>query len=235
MRPDIKHASSLLKNILRKLYIGYLKNKEKKIFNRLVLLGEIDEPVSEQIKTTIDLLKSKGVIKNYKQENKIVDEDIMVYLNCSVITDNFIEYLKNLSLIPEFYLTFENGDTIILNDRYVMRRPHFYGDNEIFFRCVYENQNKRLYRDDFTSFLRKYNNDDKLEFSKPFKYCTRDLQFTGELRKVFFSSSKHGVEFRNPVFKIDIESLKIDRQKLNQQLKKLKRLNSSVRNGEKKG
>lgn len=95
----------------------------------------------------------------------------------------------------------------ILTNNFLLAKPDFNSENEVVFSYLYQNANRTVK----TAELEKQVGD---KLKKPIHNILRDLGFTGKLAKAFFSASKNGVMFRNPITYQDLKDLGIERIKI---------------------
>ncbi|MCX6761119.1 MAG: hypothetical protein NTZ84_03405 [Candidatus Nealsonbacteria bacterium] len=118
----------------------------------------------------------------------------------------------------DYVITLTKTRDVILNGKYLLSKPHFNSENEIFFQYVYTHPNKKITRKEVAD-------ENKTEIKKSFQQIITDLGFTGYLRKMFFPNiSISATEFRQQITKSDLSELGIDNEKLESELKKLNRI-----------
>lgn len=102
----------------------------------------------------------------------------------------------------------ENTREIVLNDYFLLSRPHFGGENEMVFSYLFKNQGKRI------SLKELEREATKMPLKKRIHEILKDLGFKGELAKAFFSISKTGVIFQNPVTPEQMKDLEITKLRI---------------------
>lgn len=127
----------------------------------------------------------------------------------------------------DFVITRNIQRQIILNNQYVLSRPNFFSENDVFFEFVITRPNQKIKRDDIREVMDK-------DISKNFHQIILDLGFVGELKKLFFSSvSKNTVIFNNHIAVENIKNYGVDLKTLQSELMKLKKLPKTIRNDKK--
>jgi hypothetical protein len=236
--------TSVFKSVVRDIYNEHLcsNDKNKKTKCLTILIGENDgDNRNTRVKEVIDYLKEHKIIVKYKIEESVKEfivtdpNDELLYseekdsrresygdvsvLNavCYVSINKFIKFLQELSFLPRFSIRLKKNREIVLNDKYLMRKPNFGSFNSEIFEYLYYHSNKKI----TMSTLKK---NVKVEFKSALRQVVRDLRFTGELKKIFFNNvSEDAIEFNNNVLQRDIDKIGISEKKLQIQLKKLER------------
>lgn len=111
---------------------------------------------------------------------------------------------KSTELLTIEFKTHSNE--IILNDLFLLSKPHSDSENDQVFHYLYDHPNKKI-----TKARLKKNG---IQVGKSFTQIIRDLGFLGNLGKVFFISSEKVITFRNPVTKEILDDLGITRIRL---------------------
>jgi hypothetical protein len=100
----------------------------------------------------------------------------------------------------------ENNREITINN-FLIAKPDFNSENEVVFSYLYRNANKIVKTEELEKQVGG-------KLKKPIHNILRDLGFTGKFAQVFFSASKSGVKFRNPITHQDLKDLGIERLKI---------------------
>lgn len=120
---------------------------------------------------------------------------------------------KNPDIV--YFITYEHR-TIIINDnnnnRYALSKQDYNSPGHNFFEEVFKQPRKKV----TVKMLKAYG------IKRSFNQLVNDLNFKGEIRKVFFPNvSKDAVMFQNDITKEDLAGLDIDIKKLERELIKL--------------
>ncbi len=129
--------------------------------------------------------------------------------------ENFHDYYNNLEneLYPEkniqkdheiaYEVTYNEKDRRILINYFLIAKLDFDSTNEWVFSYLFKRPGRRIYK----STLEKARNE---EIKKSLHHIVRDIGFTGEFKKVFFSVSEKTILFRNKITFQDLKDLKIE-------------------------
>lgn len=100
----------------------------------------------------------------------------------------------------------EKSREILINN-FLLAKPDFNSENEVVFSYLNKNANRTVSTDELEKQVGG-------KLKKPIHNILRDLGFTGKFAKAFFSASKNGVVFRNPITYQDLKDLGIERIKI---------------------
>jgi len=127
---------------------------------------------------------------------------------------------KMLKLASKFYVERLKTREIILNGKYLLRKPDYNSENERFFEYVYNHPGKKI--------LRAEMGKAGLDIKKNLRQVAADLGFKGELQKIFFPNiSIDAIEFRNNLTGKDLAETKLNKKKLGTTLKSLRKWRKS--------
>ena len=129
-------------------------------------------------------------------------------IKCMVDVTPCVKSLRAASLIPEFFLSMDQNNRLILNDEYIICQPQKLSPNFYFLKFILGSPKRLIEKRCIES---KWNT--KLPTS--FHMVVRNLKFKDGLQAIFFpriGASK--LTFRNNLTKKDVDRLGIDRDKL---------------------
>ncbi len=95
----------------------------------------------------------------------------------------------------------------ILINNFLLAKPDFNSENDNVFSYLYRNANRAVKIEELEQHIGG-------KLKKTIHNILRDLGFTGNFTKTFFSASKNGVIFRNPITYQDLKELGINRLKI---------------------
>jgi hypothetical protein len=117
----------------------------------------------------------------------------------------------------KYFITLQSR-MVLLNNTFILSKPHFNSENDNFIGYVLENTEKTISKKQFEEIP-------KIKLKKSFYQILNDLGFRGEIRKVFFDASKSAIKFRNHVSDSDLEKLGVNTKKLAEELSNLESFN----------
>ena len=171
-------------------------------------------------KQIIDYKISEPKIKEveYEDESGHNSADLVCYeISCDVDAVPCIKSLKAASLIPEFFLSMDQNNRLILNDEYFICQPQELSPNLYFLKFILGSLKKVIEKRRIES---KWN----IKLPTSFHMVVRNLKFKDDLQTIFFpriGASK--LTFRNNLTKKDVDRLGIDRDKLFEYLESIDR------------
>lgn len=193
-----------INNILNKLDVE-LNLIEIKRYSSLipkVYKSELDRfadyqiPKELRVKYHIEILNIDELKNMYFEYKKYDNTEI----------DNEVSRLNDKVLWIDYS---EANQQIILNDIFLLVKPHFGSVNEMVFNYLYNNPNKVVNRAKLVKEATREN------FTKRFHDIVQELGFKKDLKKAFFKVSKNDILFKNPVSKKDLDNLGIHKIKIN--------------------
>lgn len=116
-----------------------------------------------------------------------------------------------------YFVSLSNDRKVLLNNTLILASPNFDTENHRFIEYILEHPDEKLKKADLEKGA-------KSSFRKNFHSTVSNLGFKGELKKLFFQTSKATVLFRNYVPKTELYKLGIDIDKLNTELSGLERI-----------
>lgn len=102
----------------------------------------------------------------------------------------------------DMVISFHEDLKVVLNDTLVISKPNFDSENELVFRFLYENPNKKWSKQEIEQQI-------KVKIHKSFDKIVENLGFKNDLRRIFWHVSSTTVQFNNPVSNETIEKLKL--------------------------
>lgn len=103
----------------------------------------------------------------------------------------------------ELKIVFNEKREILLNDLFLLAKPNFGSENELFFSYVYKNANINLSRE-------KIEHGIGLSLTKKFHKIIENLGFNPDLKRCFFEVGKENILFRNPVTRDQLKKLGVE-------------------------
>lgn len=136
---------------------------------------------------------------------RVLDKfDTYIEENKSKINPNLEDKSKTLIWISYS----DSGREILLNDIFLLSKPHFNGTNDRVFSYLYKNPNRTVSRDELIK-------EAKVQIgSKRLHDIIKELGFKKDLGKAFFSITKNSIKFNNPVNKQTLDELGINHIKI---------------------
>jgi hypothetical protein len=114
----------------------------------------------------------------------------------------------------KYFISYDK-ESVYLNNLFKLSSPRFSGENANFITYVLDNPGKKIRKDDLE---KEYGSRPK----KTFHSIVNELGFKEEIRKVFFKASKATVEFRNFIHESELPKLKVNKEKLINEMSTLK-------------
>lgn len=190
------------------------------IYNILVKLKQ-DEGVIKTIicPPTFDIVTEEP-IPNVDDEPQIYNVFfIEIYPNFEYWAENYLsnvfssrsDFNENNTTCnnpEELKIVFNEKREIILNDLFLLAKPNFGSENELFFSYVYKNPNVILSREKIEKAI-------SLSLTKKFHKIIENLGFNPDLKKCFFEVGKGTILFRNPVSKEHLQKFGIEHIRIN--------------------
>lgn len=194
LNPQAKHIVSL-----SELDISQILNKLAKD-EKIIEIGGYPEGYADDyfiIYVKPEFVKyAKRIIDSYEQEHSLdrlgtlpIDEDTR---------------FGSLGL----EITFSSSREVILNDLFLLSKPDFGSENDLVFGYLFQNQNKLI------SLQELEREATKQPIKKKLHEVVRDLGFTKDLLKAFFSISKNAITFTNPVTFQRLQELELPKIKV---------------------
>ncbi len=112
------------------------------------------------------------------------------------------ETSKALAQERALAVTYTSSRQVLLNDMFQLAKPNFDSENDLVFGFLYKNPNKTFSKKNIEQEL-------KTSITKDFHKIVENLGFKGDLAKIFFSTSKNSIMFRNPVSSNELEQMGI--------------------------
>lgn len=182
-----------------------LFNDRETVLKKLLSLKAIDDLESEETFGSFWHFKIGGdfnkVFDEYKEKYKAIAKEY----EQTKTTKEIEEKIDAKDIAYEVKYSEKSREVLINN--FLLAKPDFNSENEVVFSYLYQNANRTVK----TAELEKQVGD---KLKKPIHNILRDLGFTGKLAKAFFSASKNGVMFRNPITYQDLKDLGIERIKI---------------------
>lgn len=206
--------------------LNYINDKKELMLNDESLITiDFNQPIHKEIKSievedillkaevdakAIKIIRRAKILHHFPTDNPSLD-----YFKIK-LTDNFDKYLNEIEgrinrqrklarkkdIVLE--IDFNEMDEIIINDYFLISRPNYDSDNRYFFKYMFDHANTNIRKEDIK-------NEENKEISRPPHKILNDLGFKGKLLQIFFRVSQNTIFFRNPVYRSDLENLKIDK------------------------
>ncbi len=144
---------------------------------------------------------------------------IEIYPNFEYWAENYLSKIYSMkgdlsedkevdNKIGELKIIFNEKREILLNDLFLLAKPNFGSENELFFSYIYKNANIILSREKIEQGI-------SLSLTKKFHKIIENLGFNPDLKKCFFEVGKGTILFRNPVNKEQLQKLGIEHIRIN--------------------
>jgi len=128
-----------------------------------------------------------------------------------------IKFQRRINKKDCHYVSIQESRTITLDDKYKLSKPNLASENDHFFLYVFNNPDKVIKAEEIEANV-------NATIGKKFGNILNDLGFKGEVRKLFFATSKDAVLFRNFIQKDNLEYFGVNQKELERQISKLKKL-----------
>ena len=206
--------------------------KTRKIKNKktsITIICDVDD--SDEVrgyKGTLNFLEKNKIIGQLETEEStgyLQDDDgwerEMHFYEPSFILNSkeLTKFLVSTSRISKYSLRMGEADRkVVLNNKYILTKPHFSSLNYYFIEYVLKHPNEIVTKESLAKTAGKIDN-----LNKRFHTVLEQLNITPELRMIFFPHvSRDAAQFRNDVTMKDLIDTKINEKKLNDFLKTLK-------------
>jgi hypothetical protein len=118
----------------------------------------------------------------------------------------------------KYWIDYTKSREVILNSKYIINVMQFSRPSDYWFDYIFKNSNIPIS-------LEKIKNETKKDVRGGFNKLLNNINFTGQLRKLFFKQGKCGIIFYNPITEKDLgERVSLDVKKLKKEIKKLKKI-----------
>lgn len=150
--------------------------------------------------------------KDAKITEKIVD-DSNKFKNILGKRIDIFNKIKNTWVKKDTFEINKRGSEIWVNEKYLINKPHYNNQNELFFDFAFNNPNRKVTKAELKESL-------KGNLTKKISSIINELGFTSEIRKAFFPkvSGKTAFYFRNPLNENHIKKEEINVELLIQEL-----------------
>lgn len=138
------------------------------------------------------------------------DEDFLAQIEFS---DDFVDKIEKLKREYHLHIFRDREEAVYWID-YDPKVREIFVNNILIAELDFDSENERVF-----SYLFNHQNTyikkGKLEvetgpIKKELKHIVQNLNFSGAIKKIFFDVSNKGIKLKNPVFRKDLEDLKID-------------------------
>lgn len=154
-----------------------------------------------------------------------VDEKKANWYDIEIISPEFNDLCKEYGIKFErrtnkgacHYVSIKESRIITLDDQYKLSKPTLESENDHFFQYVFNNPNRIIKANEIEE-------NERAVIGKHFGNILNDLGFKGEIRKLFFTTSKDSVIFRNFIPKDRISDFGVNQEELEKQISELEEL-----------
>lgn len=101
-----------------------------------------------------------------------------------------------------FTIEYNQTSGVVLNEHLQIAKPDFMSENDLVMEYLYQNPNRVIKKEEIEKAQ-------GITLKKELKNTISKLGFKGGLEKVFFSLSKNGIEFKNPVTQKQFHEMKV--------------------------
>lgn len=114
-----------------------------------------------------------------------------------------------------YWLSLTKDETVLLNDKYIVTKPQASSNCNYLMNFLLKNPNRECSKSE----IEELNN---IEIERSLAKTIDDLKFRGELKRLFFKSSKDRLLLRNPITQEILFKLRINQELLKKQIASLK-------------
>ena len=118
--------------------------------------------------------------------------------------------------VKKYWIDYTTNRCVVLNGKYLINKMQFNRYSDVWFQYLYDNPNKNISLEEIRKKTTE-NGDDFIKF-------LNNIKFKGQLRELFFTQGKTGIIFHNPITEEDFNKTLIDVKKLEEKIKKLKKI-----------
>jgi len=183
--------------------------------------GMVEGILSDKFNNAIKLLRESGAIKDDLEYNSKVDiyDKTLFYFR---LTPKFSELYNKCNEYKKekVYWIGYRGRCVFLNGKYIINEMQFDRYTEHWFEYIFKNPEKNITLQEIVKKTKKKSETKKDNLHK----FLNQINFKGQLRKLFFDCSKSRLKFYKTITEGGLEERLIDIKELEKEIKKLKKL-----------